>query len=523
MSSYVPAATSSLMTRPRAHTHTSADTGSSANLVLPSFVPSRPPGAVRAQGPPHGHPGQRTVSASVMDVANRGFAPPSPGLTNNMMSLPPPPPGGPPANHGMPLGVPPPPPMKDHPAHNQNWNSWSKGHGGPQWTQGAQYQPHQPQQQQALYIPHQTPTSHHSPGMYGNSTLHQPVHHRPQDLDLSSERSFRPDSDDGYLVNPRSILAANQNQTATISRHPNMPLQSPSTAGSVQPISPDHGLFWTPERVIAWLDRNSFSQEWQDAFRNLNIHGMDFLELGQRYSSQLQQAILPEVLRLYGPNADPEREKRAGKKIKGLVREITKLGQNAPPVPMSPAYSEGSGRQAKPNATRRVTLSEMYDNPSGQSDPRSTTDLQSRAASDQQVPTRRAEYTKLALGGMNNVRGQSPSGSVASLHGGHSQGPYASSSRGLQDSPQSSPSPSYQNMQGRHAKTNSQESIASSVYRDGPRWAVVDNSQKTDAKARNNGRPSTSHEKETSSKFGGARVKEFFSRKKTRDDDSHVW
>src|SRR5437879_5473253 len=79
MSTYAPAATSPLMTRPRAHTHTSADTGSPANLVPPSFVPSRPPGAVRAQGPPHGHPGQRTVSASVMDVANRGFVPPSPG------------------------------------------------------------------------------------------------------------------------------------------------------------------------------------------------------------------------------------------------------------------------------------------------------------------------------------------------------------------------------------------------------------------------------------------------------------
>ena len=265
---------------------------------------------------------------------------------------------------------------------------------------------------------------------------------------------------------------------------------------------------------------------------------MDFLEIGQRYSPQLHQAILPEVLRLYGQNADPERENKAGKKIKGLVREIMKLGQNAPipptppigAVPMSPAYSEdspgkvfikGSGRQAKPNATRRPTLSETYDSPSGQSDPRASAELQPRSAPDQQVPTRRSDYSKAALGGMNNVRGQSPSSSVASLHhGGNSQGPYASSSRGLQDSPQSSPSPSYQNMPGRHAKTNSQESIASSVYKDGSRWAV-DTNQKADAKSRNNGRPSTSHEKESSSsKFG---MKSLFSRRnKARDDDPHV-
>ena len=264
---------------------------------------------------------------------------------------------------------------------------------------------------------------------------------------------------------------------------------------------------------------------------------MDFLEIGQRYSPQLHQVILPEVLRLYGQNADPERENKAGKKIKSLVREIMKLGQNAvipptPPlgnVPMSPAYSEdstgkgfikGSGRQAKPNTTRRATLSETYDNPNGQSDPRASAELQPRATSDQQIPTGRSGYSKLALGGMNNVRGQSPSSSVASLHhGGNSQGPYASSSRGLQDSPQSSPSPSYQNMPGRHAKTNSQESIASSVYKDGSRWALVDNNQKADAKPRNNGRPSTSHEKESSSKFG---MKSLFRRNKTRDDDSHV-
>lgn len=288
---------------------------------------------------------------------------------------------------------------------------------------------------------------------------------------------------------------------------------------------------------MAWLDRNNFSREWQDAFRNLNIHGMDFLEIGQRYSPQLHQAILPEVLRLYGQNADPDRESKVGKKIKSLVREIMKLGQNAPAVPltpslgnvpMSPAYSEdapgkgfikGSGR-AKPNATRRATLSETYDNPSGQSDPRASAELQPRAAPDQQIPTRRSEYSKSALGGMNIVRGQSPSSSVASLHhGGNSQGPYASSSRGLQDSPQSSPSPSYQNMPGRHAKTNSQESIASSVYKDGSRWTIVDNNQKADAKPRNHGRPSTSHEKESSSKFG---MKSIFSRRsKTRDDDSH--
>ena len=315
-----------------------------------------------------------------------------------------------------------------------------------------------------------------------------------------------------------------------------MPLQSPSTTSAVQPISPDHGLFWTLERVVAWLERNNFSREWQDAFRNLNIHGMDFLEIGQRYSPQPHQTILPEVLRLYGPNADLERENKAGKRIKSLLREIMILGQNAPVisptpplgnVPMAPGYSEdssgkgfikGSGRQAKPSANRRATLSETYDNPSGQSDPRASAELQPRAASDQQVPTRRSEYSKSALGGINNVRGQSPSSSVTSLHhGGNSQGPYASSSRGLQDSPQSSPSPSYQNMPGRHAKTNSQESIASSVYKDGSRWAVADNNQKADAKSRNNGRPSTSHEKESSSKF-----KTFFHRRKPRDDDSHV-
>ena len=519
MGTYIPSASNPLVNRPRAHTHTSVDPGSPATLVPPSLAPSiRPP--VRAQGPPLGHVGQRTVSASVMDGANRGFAvPPSPGIATPMMTLPPPPPGGPPNGHGAShlLPPPPPPPLKDHPSQSQTWNSWGKAHGGPQWTQGAQYQPQQqvaqqPQQHlqtQVPYIPHQTPTTHHPP----TYNFQQSVNQRPQDLDISSERNLWQDSDMDYLLNPRSILAANQ--TATLSRQANAPLQSPSITTGVQPIFPDHGLFWTPDRVIAWLDRNGFSREWQEAFKNLNIHGTDFLEIGQRYSAQLHQAVLPEVLRLCGPNADPEREHKAGKRIKSLVGGMVKLGANAQTpaaVPMSPGYFDespgksflkGSGRQAPSNTNRRPTLSEMYE-----SDPRMSAELQPRAASDQQAPTRRSDYSKATMGSIANAKGASPSNSVTSLHQGvTSQGPYGppTSRPALQDSPQSSPSPSQQPMPGRHAKTNSQESIASSIHKDVSRWTNIDTQKAVDTKVRNNGRPSTSHEKEFSSKFSGGK------------------
>ena len=350
------------------------------------------------------------------------------------------------------------------------------------------------------------------------------------------ERSLWQDPEIEYMLNPRSILAANQNPTGTLSRQANVPLQSPSVATGVQPIFPDHGLFWTPDRVIAWLDRNGFSREWQEAFKNLNIHGTDFLEIGLRYSPQLQ-AVLPEVLRLCGPNADPEREHKAGKRIKSLVGGMVKLGANAQTpasVPMSPGYFDespgkgflkGSGRQAPSNTNRRPTLSEMYDNPNGQSDPRMSTELQPRAASDQQAPTRRNEYTKATMGNIGNTKGASPSNSVISLHQGvTSQGPYGppSSRPVLQDSPQSSPSPSQPPVPGRHTKTNSQESIASSIHKDVSRWTNVDTQKAVDTKVRNNGRPSTSHEKESSSKFSGGKVKGFFSRRKNRDDESHV-
>ncbi|KAF8458254.1 hypothetical protein BDZ91DRAFT_785891 [Kalaharituber pfeilii] len=531
MATYGTSNTASMMTRPRAHTHTSADSGSPATLIPPSFpLASRPPGAVRTQGLSHGHPGQRTVSASMMDGATRGFIPPSPGIASSMVSIPPPPPG-------LPNGVPPPPPLKDHPAHSQNWNSWGKAH-GPQWTQGSLYQqPAASQSQQHLqapattYIPHQTTTTHHSPAIYSNNNGHQLANQRPQDLDLSSERSYRQESDNEFLVNPRTILAANQNQTATISRLNLNPLSSPSA------LSPE--LFWTLNNVVAWLERNGFSKEWQDAFRNLKIHGMEFLELGQRLSPNLQQSILLEVNRLYGPNGDLERENNSLKRIMSLVRDIINLGGATAlnSGPMSPAYAEegfgkgflkGSGRQAKTNATRRATLSEMYDNPGGQSDPRASAEL--RTASDQQVPVRRSEYAKSALGGVNTVRGASPSNSGSNLHqGGGHYGPYvppSSRPNNIQESPQNSPSPSFQTMPGRHTKSNSQESIASSVaYKEGSRWGVGDTSQKgKDAKVRNTGRPTTGHssDKDSGSKFSSGKVMGFFSRRnKTRDDDFH--
>jgi mitogen-activated protein kinase kinase kinase len=89
---------------------------------------------------------------------------------------------------------------------------------------------------------------------------------------------------------------------------------------------------------VNWLARYDFSSEWQEAFRLLNVHGAEFLEIGQssanRSASQrLRNQILPKVLELYGPNADDAREVAQASKLYRMVRTIVKVGGETPQTP----------------------------------------------------------------------------------------------------------------------------------------------------------------------------------------------
>lgn len=246
------------------------------------------------------------------------------------------------------------------------------------------------------------------------------------------------------------------------------PLASVSST-TTGPHSPDVATVWTLETVVAYLNRHELSAEWQEAFRNLNIHGGGFLEMGQHNSTSLFQHVLPEVLRICGPNADPVREKIAAKNIKKMVREILKLSQEIPNTPPSSGVNvsdngESPGRtvgaaQRSPNqprfpVQRGATFPANYpDGTHHGSDPFLPRGNEHRAP----LPDSRA---RTALAGVDHIqRRPSPSSEVPSRDtDNHMFGKQPPS-----NSPRNSPHPGYQPISSRHGKSNSQESVASST------------------------------------------------------------
>jgi len=269
--------------------------------------------------------------------------------------------------------------------------------------------------------------------------------------------------------------------------------QSPLVSNSAGPLSPDVATVWTLDSVVAYLSRHEFSEEWQQAFRNLNIHGAGFLEMGQHNSTSLLQIVLPEVLRICGPNADLAKEKLASRNIKKMVREILKLSQEVPNTPPpaghnppengeSPARmgstSQRSPAQARFPTQRGATFPthNLYaDGSHNASEPflplgGSENTLQHRAGTSE--PRSRGDFSKGALASTDQISRHSPSNSEASIQNptdGHMFGKQT-----LSGSPRNSPHIGYQSVgrpepiSTRHGKSNSQESVTSGTVNHRP-------------------------------------------------------
>ena len=105
-----------------------------------------------------------------------------------------------------------------------------------------------------------------------------------------------------------------------------------NSSGLLSPNDPAHN--WPLPTVLKWLDVNGFSKEWQETFRSLNIHGVDFLDLGRANNGRgnfgmMHQHVYPRLARICGANGSgwqQERERSEGKRMRRLVR---KLAENA--------------------------------------------------------------------------------------------------------------------------------------------------------------------------------------------------
>lgn len=83
---------------------------------------------------------------------------------------------------------------------------------------------------------------------------------------------------------------------------------------------------WPLQAVIAWLEKNYFSAEWQETFRVLQIEGPGFVELesGQSIRKMLT-VIYPQLAKecsRSGKGWDQEQERAEGQRLRKLIREL---------------------------------------------------------------------------------------------------------------------------------------------------------------------------------------------------------
>ncbi|KAG0126892.1 hypothetical protein HOY82DRAFT_491281 [Tuber indicum] len=551
---FVPGSAYSTITpnRPRAHTSADSSPSNAGVAAFGGLQPRQPSRNSMMQGHPGGM-GVRHVSTSVLDGSGRarpdgthgsggvGGTGGAGGVTGNGFPV-----GSPPMQNGMIIPPPPPPPAKDagyvpsvgrsHGREGMMNYHYTSHHHHPQQQQYGAYTPHQPSTSSStaslslpklppLSVPHQNGLTNgnnnpiYTPHLHHSHHAHHPPHHphRPneplmyrQQSTQSSESiasSFaRTESNtDSEYMTPAMVTSSGSVPASAGSRSVSNGItrsshvshshsqQSPLVSNAAGPLSPDVATVWTLDSVVAYLSRHEFSEEWQEAFRNLNIHGAGFLEMGQHNSTSLLQIVLPEVLRIRGPSADPVKEKLAAKNIKKMVREILKLSQEIPNTPPpaghnppengeSPAgmanTSQRSPAQTRFPTQRGATFpasniySETSHNASEPFLPRggSENTLQHRVGASESRS--RNEFSKGALASADQISRHSPSNSDASIRDpadGHAFGKQA-----LSSSPRNSPHLGYQSVSRhepistRHGKSNSQESVTSSTVNHRP-------------------------------------------------------
>ena len=89
------------------------------------------------------------------------------------------------------------------------------------------------------------------------------------------------------------------------------------------------GAQWPLDRVIMWLRANDFSSDWQEAFRQLDLHGADFLELGRgaqgRGNAKMHQVVMPKLAVVCSKSKtgwDQAKEREEGKRIRKLIKRL---------------------------------------------------------------------------------------------------------------------------------------------------------------------------------------------------------
>ena len=136
------------------------------------------------------------------------------------------------------------------------------------------------------------------------------------------------------LVSPGPPAATVQHsqpvQTTTdLTKSPSHRYNDSSTSlGGLSPC--EAAVRWPLDRVLLWLAKNGFSRDWQETFKELELQGADFLELGHGSGGRgnlgkMHQVVYPQLAKeceRSGTGWDQARERDEGKRMRKLIRQI---------------------------------------------------------------------------------------------------------------------------------------------------------------------------------------------------------
>ena len=113
---------------------------------------------------------------------------------------------------------------------------------------------------------------------------------------------------------------------------------------------------WSLDQVILWLSKSSFSQDWQDTFKYLNLSGAHFLEIGKSEGGKggigmFFQVIYPQLEKMCnasGRGWNQKRERDEGKRMRRLVRMIVE--NESSPASAAFGFNEKEYGQAQNSA-----------------------------------------------------------------------------------------------------------------------------------------------------------------------------
>jgi mitogen-activated protein kinase kinase kinase len=116
-------------------------------------------------------------------------------------------------------------------------------------------------------------------------------------------------------------------------RHPNQYM------ASQQPLSPsDPGYHWPLERVVQFLQSQNFPKEWIEVFKQLDVHGNMFLDIGRHRGNLalLHEQVYPRLADRMGDRFDVQTEMDRRKILRRAIRKILEQGDPASNASLQP-------------------------------------------------------------------------------------------------------------------------------------------------------------------------------------------